>query len=290
LFDQNPRNMITNSTTCSETKFSKEAINRQLQKIFLHPQFANSDILRKFLSFIVEQTLSGHSNWLKEYTIATSVLNKPANFKPQENGIVRIHAGRLRRALHQYYNNNGVHDEVLISIPKGSYVPVFIDGVTGITDETLNEQHIFHDKPVIAVTPFRHLVNDQLEDSLAEGLGVLLSTALMRFKNFSVIAYYTMRNLFERVNDIRVVAPAVGAQYIISGDIQSMKNRLRIFVQLIHVNSNEQIWSQMYERKISVANIFEMQDEIAKLIISELEDSWSLMRAKLENTSMVAVA
>jgi TolB-like protein len=281
--------MSTNSPTCSETKFSKDAIYSQLQKIFLHPQFVNSDILRKFLSFIVDQTLSGHSNWLKEYTIATNVLNKPVNFKPQENGIVRIHAGRLRRALHQYYNNKGAHDEVFISIPKGSYIPVFVDGVTGIADESLND-HGFQDKPVIAVIPFRHLVNDQLEDSLSDGLGVLLSSALMRFKNFSVIAYYTMRNLFERMNDIRAVAPTVGAQYIITGDIQSMRNRMRIFVQLIHVSSNEQIWSQMYERKISAANIFETQDEIVKLIVEELEESWSLMSAKLEGASIMAVA
>ena len=43
---------------------------------------------------------------LKEYTIAVNVLDKPTNFKPQDNSIVRIHAGRLRRALNHFYNTN----------------------------------------------------------------------------------------------------------------------------------------------------------------------------------------
>jgi len=282
--------MITNSTASIETKFSKEVINQQLQKIFRDAQFVNSDILRKFLSFIVDQTLLGHANWLKEYTIATNVLNKPTNFKPQENGIVRIHAGRLRRALNHYYNDKGALDALRISVPKGSYIPVFDERTNGTTVEALNDYNASHaDKPVVAIIPFRHLHNDLLEDSLADGLGVLLSTALMRFKNFSIVAYYTMRNLFEQINDIRAVAPIVNAEYIITGDIQSLKNRTRIFVQLIHVNSSRQVWSQMYERKISSANIFETQDEIVKLIISELEETCNLMSGKLEDL-MMAVA
>jgi hypothetical protein len=73
----------------------------------------------------VDQTLLGNSNRLKEYTIALNVLNKPANFKPSENGVVRIHAGRLRRALNHYYKEIGVHDPIEISMPTGSYAALF---------------------------------------------------------------------------------------------------------------------------------------------------------------------
>ena len=50
---------------------------------------------------------AGRSNTIKEYTIAVNVLNKPVSFKPQHDAIVRIHAGRLRRALNYYYKEPG---------------------------------------------------------------------------------------------------------------------------------------------------------------------------------------
>ena len=96
----------------SADDMSKEIINHQLQKIISDPIFAVSNILRRFLSFIVEETLAGHSNQLKEYTIGVKVLNKPTDFQPQKDAIVRIHAGRLRRALSHYYKKKwqrGIH-------------------------------------------------------------------------------------------------------------------------------------------------------------------------------------
>src|SRR3954464_9115258 len=109
----------------ADALFSVRAVEEELERIFRDPHFTESAILRKFLSFIVQETIHGRSNCLKEYTIAINVLEKPLTFNPQENGIVRIHAGRLRRALHQYYNEMGSEDQVVITIPKGKYVPFF---------------------------------------------------------------------------------------------------------------------------------------------------------------------
>ncbi len=91
--------MSTEKVFSSSELLSETLIQDQLQKIFLCPVFAVSDILRRFLSHIVQETLAGRSNTIKEYTIAVNVLNKPVSFKPQHDAIVRIHAGRLRRAL-----------------------------------------------------------------------------------------------------------------------------------------------------------------------------------------------
>src|ERR1043166_6009614 len=108
-----------------ERVFSEIFINQQMDRIFMDPQFAGSDILKRFLSFVVSETLAGRSHTIKEYTIGVKVLDKPADFKPQHDAIVRIHAGRLRRALHHYYKETGSSDPLQISMPKGSYVPVF---------------------------------------------------------------------------------------------------------------------------------------------------------------------
>jgi TolB-like protein len=290
--------MLTDSPSIPELKFSKELIDQELERIFSDPSFLNSDILKRFLSFIVEQTLQGHANWLKEYTIGINVLNKPVNFKPQENSIVRIHAARLRRALNHYYYEKGAQDPIRISVPIGSYIPVFSekDKKTGSS----KSEHKFAsrrsakfqiEKPaVVAVIPFWYLQNDQLGSSLTDGLGMQLSNALMQYESFSVIAYCTLRNLCEQLTDIEKIASFVGAQYIVTGNIQSQKNRFRIHIQMIHSPTRQQLWSRMYEGKFVLQNIFELQDEIVKSFIDDLNESRKLINKKVQSGSMVAVA
>ena len=279
--------------------FNKEAIDLQLQKIFLDPFFKNSDILRKFLTFIVDQTFSGHANWLKEYTIGVHVLNKSTDFKPQDNGIVRIHAGRLRRALHNYYNNMGASDTIKISIPKGRYVPVFFENGIQITETELNDNCKLVDtsqeiltgrQEPIAVLPFHHFHNDALETSLIDGLGLQLSNALMQFDKYSVVAYYAMRDLWKKKSDISELASIIDIKYIISGTIQIMENKVRSHIQMIDSHNGMQLWSSMYEGEFASENIFKLQDEIVQFIISELTNSPKLIDDKANRTTMVAVA
>src|SRR5579864_4459771 len=76
--------------------YSENSVNEHLGKLLIDPLFSLSDILKRFLRFIVKETLEGRSDQLKEYTIGVKVLHKPANFNPQIDAIVRIHACRLR--------------------------------------------------------------------------------------------------------------------------------------------------------------------------------------------------
>src|SRR5262245_49292760 len=100
-------------------------IEKQLKKILSCAPFENSQVLSDFLAFIVSETLAGRESLLKEYTIGTQVLSKKTGYDPQADASVRIHAGRLRRALNDYYSGPGTSDPVYVSVPKGSYVPKF---------------------------------------------------------------------------------------------------------------------------------------------------------------------
>jgi hypothetical protein len=62
---------------------------------------------------------------LKEYQIATEVLDRPADFDPQADSCVRVQVGRLRSKLDQYYDSVGAHDSIVVSVPKGRYVVTF---------------------------------------------------------------------------------------------------------------------------------------------------------------------
>ena len=61
--------------------------------------FAQSGRLRKFLRFVVEETLAGRAGALKEYTIGIDVFERDESFDPQTSSIVRVEASRLRGKL-----------------------------------------------------------------------------------------------------------------------------------------------------------------------------------------------
>jgi hypothetical protein len=104
---------------------SPTEIRAALQRVTLSDAFRNTPQLVSFLTFVVERSLAGEAQEIKGYTIATQALGRPAHFDPQSDPIVRVEAGRLRRALDLYYAGAGQPDPVRIRVPRGSYVPRF---------------------------------------------------------------------------------------------------------------------------------------------------------------------
>jgi hypothetical protein len=76
-------------------------------------------------SFICELSLSGRNDEINELNIGATVFGRSQNYAPSVDGIVRSHASRLRQRLEQYFNEEGAHETIRLSIPKGGYVPVF---------------------------------------------------------------------------------------------------------------------------------------------------------------------
>ena len=101
-----------------------DVVRAQLARILASDIFLRSDRLTSFLTFIVEQTLDGHGTTLKEQVLAMEVYGKGADFEAGVDPIVRVDARRLRDKLREYYAS-APHDPVVISVPKGSYAPVF---------------------------------------------------------------------------------------------------------------------------------------------------------------------
>lgn len=104
---------------------SPEAVGAQVRRILADPTFQASPARRDLLRFVVEETLAGRADRLKGFTIALAVFGRTDGFDPQADPVVRVEARRLRRDLHSYYAAAGRRDPVVISIPKGGYVPQF---------------------------------------------------------------------------------------------------------------------------------------------------------------------
>jgi Tol biopolymer transport system component len=104
---------------------SDTAIRTQLTKILSSAYFASSPRMNRFLKYVVETTLEGKGTLIKEYVIALEVFDKSDSYDPREDSTVRTEASKLRARLSRYYENEGQADPVVISVPKGGYVPAF---------------------------------------------------------------------------------------------------------------------------------------------------------------------
>ncbi len=81
--------------------------------------------LSQLLNFVVDATLKGESQHLKETTIGVYVFGRSPDYDPKVDTIVRSQAWRLRAKLRKYYSSEGANDPVIIDLPRGHYVPVF---------------------------------------------------------------------------------------------------------------------------------------------------------------------
>ena len=81
--------------------------------------------MKRFVDFIVTETVDGRGGDLKEYVIGVQVFGKEAGFDPRTDPIVRVQARRLRTRLARYYLDEGNGDEIVVDLPKGGYAPVF---------------------------------------------------------------------------------------------------------------------------------------------------------------------
>src|SRR5215467_65786 len=102
-------------------------VREQLGRILSSSLFARSERLSEFLRFVTERTLGGEGGSLKEHRIGSELYHKGATFDGAADPIVRVDARRLRDKLREYYSDHP-HDPVIISLPKGSYTPVFASG------------------------------------------------------------------------------------------------------------------------------------------------------------------
>ena len=95
-----------------------------VERICASPGFRRSARLQRFLRFLAStQAALGCSP--KEYEIAREVYDKPEDFNPQTDPIVRVEASRLRLRLAEYYAGPGRGDEMVLELPKGNYSLIY---------------------------------------------------------------------------------------------------------------------------------------------------------------------
>ena len=121
----------------SDIPTAREEILGELERILAGRAFQGAGRSGSLLRFLVERTLAGQAEQLKEYTVGAEALGRGSSFDPRTDAIVRVEISRLRSRLSHYYATEGATNPVRIAIPKGSYAPV-VESAPAIAERRWN--------------------------------------------------------------------------------------------------------------------------------------------------------
>ncbi len=268
--------MLQEKTPNPEVIFSEQVIQEQVQKIFNYHPFAVSVVLRNFLSYIVNETISGRSNDIKEYNVAVDVLGKPADFRTIHSCIVRVHAGRLRRALHSYYREQGTKDYCIISIPTGRYVPVFHKPESVVSKllpelksvSSLNSR----EKIKMAVMPFHCFEEEAHRVAFVDSIGLMLSEGLGSIADINLISYFTTQQIKKKCEGIHSLVSSYDLAYVLTGNVHFAGSKIRVNFQLIKASTETQLYSETYCLHFASGNYFDLSDHIVSQMLKTLSE------------------
>src|SRR6202165_862728 len=147
MFDTDARTLIE-EPTATLNGIAASDVRAAMDQILRSRVFIQSHRIRRFLQFIVEESLLGQPHRLKEYPIGLEVFDRREAFDPRVDSIVRVEARRLRYKLEEYYRTEGREDAVRIVLRKGSYVPIFEHRSAGSTSLPLAPRRTIEISPL----------------------------------------------------------------------------------------------------------------------------------------------
>jgi len=121
----------------------------------------------------------------------------------------------------------------------------------------------------IAVMPFDNMSPDPDQEYFADGISEELLNLLVRIQDLRVISRTSSFALRDEGLSIPELGSRLTAAHILEGSVRKSGNKIRITAQLIEANTDTHLWSQTYDRELD--DIFDVQDEIAQLVVDELK-------------------
>lgn len=109
---------------------SSEPLSRQerlelLDRAATSRQLRRATRLREFLLYVGKQAIEHNIEAIHEQEIGHAVFGRPENYDTSLDNIVRVNASELRKRLEQYFEEEGASEELILTIPRGGYIPQF---------------------------------------------------------------------------------------------------------------------------------------------------------------------
>jgi TolB-like protein len=284
---------------------SATEVQNQLGRILASALFANADRISRFLRYVVERTLAGEADGLKEYAIGVDVFDRNDQYDPRVDSIVRVEAARLRSKVEEYYSRVGVDDPVVIRLRRGSYVPVFerrsvapAGPPAGVPAETLPPRmrrwpFVFaflaailvivaalawrsgqptggrNPGVTIAVLPLAHYSDREADELLSARLTDGITGELARLGSLRVVSHTSARQFAGVRRPLREIARALDANFVVEGSIETRPDTVHVSARIVDAATDQKIWVKDFDG--SRSDLPGLQRRIAAAIAAALD-------------------
>lgn len=235
MYDTAARTLLVEDPPTNLSGITASEVRAQLEQILRSRVFIQSHRIRRFLQFIVEESLLGQPHRLKEYPIGLEVFDRREAFDPRVDSIVRVEARRLRNKLEEYYRTEGREDFIRIQLRKGTYMPIFEhrNASTGTGAAVKRSVEI---ATLSLVNPAANAV------SLADEIQRRLAHVLIKQGCLQVIARPQPDPFVPDTNG--QTRQASVADYVIEGSVEFRPNDFHLIVQLFQCAEGSYTWSE----------------------------------------------
>ena len=308
---------MTGAVGTSADAEMRARISTALERIVARGLAESSGRQKQLLRFLVTEEIEGRGDRLKAYAIATQVFDRPANFDAQQDAIVRVEVGRLRKALELYFATTGADDDIRVVVDKGGYRPRFefrdkpakrlppsgearaprwapkarwlglVALVSGCVLLGFWTWRFFvqplRSGPRIAVAPFTLSADRDGQDYLGVGLRAEFVSVLSEFD------WLTVFPLTRRVDPATLAKKKSKIDYLLKASVQVAGDALVVTPLLLDAETGALRWSKRYETSLKASEMLAMERDIAARVAADVGQPFGVV-ANIELTRIAADA
>ena len=260
------------------TAIPEADIRAELDRILASKGFASAGRLSKLLRYVVDKTLAGQSDQLKEYAVGVEVFERDEQYDPRLDSIVRVEAGRLRTKLDEYYNGHGTSSPVRISLPRGGYEAVFerpalapppaagappaprhrsralvplaamlLVAIAALVFWLGRDRRVPPDlRPTAAVLPFEANMIGGDNSNYSALITEAVTSELARLGTISVASYTSAMQFEGRRRPMSEIAAALRSAYVLEASVDDEASEILIVARLVDAETDRKMWVSDY--------------------------------------------
>ena len=260
------------------TPLPEPDVRAELDRILATKGFSSAGRLSKLLRYVVEKTLAGETDQLKEYSVGVEVFDRDDKYDPRLDSIVRVEAGRLRSRLDEYYNGDGAASAIRISLPRGGYTAHFerrADPAPVVTPTAppakssrtaiplalgllaviaamvfvllSRDRHPPPDlRPTAAVLPFEANMIGGDNDNYSAQMTEAVTSELARLGTISVASFTSAMQFEGQRRPMSEVSAALKSHYVVEASVDDEASEILVVARIVNADTDRKMWVSDY--------------------------------------------
>jgi adenylate cyclase len=260
------------------TPIPEPDVRAELDRILASKSFSSATRLTRLLRYVVQKTLAGETDQLKEYSVGMEVFDRDEKYDPRLDSIVRVEAGRLRSRLDEYYNGDGAASTIRISLPRGGYSALFerrtdpapviapapppatrwrvavplaiglLAAVAALVFVLLSrDRHPPPDlRPTAAVLPFDANMIGGDNDNYSAQMTEAVTSELARLGTISVASFTSAMQFEGQRKPMRDVVAALKSRYVVEASIDDEASEILVVARIVNAETDRKMWVSDY--------------------------------------------